>query len=94
MRQIKLFALTATLLLGACATTPPADPVAAVAATPEAGSEAEPAARLNCVDETGSRIKPRKGECLNGHGKVYTDDDIRDSGAINAGEVLSRFGAF
>jgi hypothetical protein len=83
MRQIKLLAVTASLLLGACGGMPH---------TPDSTrAEAEPA-RFNCVQDTGSRLKPAKGQCLNVHGKVYTGEQIRDSAAMNAGEALYRLG--
>jgi hypothetical protein len=83
MRQIKLLAIAASLLLGGCSGMPrTSDPLRA---------EAQPA-RFDCLQETGSRIRPPEGQCLNVAGRVYTGEQLRGIGAFNAGEALHRLG--
>lgn len=44
---------------------------------------------FHCVQETGSRIKPReKGECLAVNGVSYSNDDLERTGGKDTGEAL------
>lgn len=44
----------------------------------------------NCVRDTGSRIKPKKDECLGIAGRSYSAEDLQRTGATNVGEALRR----
>lgn len=46
--------------------------------------------RPNCIRDSGTRIKPRKGECVGIAGRSYSNDDLQRNGAINAGDALRR----
>ena len=84
MRQIKVLAVAGTLMLGACGTTP--------VAPPRLADEAATRPAAQCVRETGSRIKARAGECLAVAGRVYTNEQMRQTGALNTAEALYRLG--
>ena len=43
---------------------------------------------INCLKETGSRIKPKEGECIEAPGKVITRDDIDRTGSTNAADAI------
>ncbi len=65
------------------------------ATDPAAGDDAEQqagaAADLPCIQQTGTRIKPRDDQpCINAAGQVITREQIERSGAIDAGEALRR----
>lgn len=64
----------------------PAQPVVAVA---ESASDKK--AGVNCLTETGSRIK-RSAEqpCISAPGQVITRDDINRTGAIDTAEALRK----
>lgn len=42
----------------------------------------------NCLRHTGSLIPPKKGECLPVHGRSYSGDELRRTGAINNARAL------
>jgi hypothetical protein len=46
-------------------------------------------ATLTCLTETGSRIKPAPGQCLNVPGRVYSHEELQSTGATNLDEALS-----
>jgi starvation-inducible outer membrane lipoprotein len=65
------------------------------ASQPTEVAEKKAVAEKECLRETGSRIKPRKGEearCLDRPGRVYTAEEIENSGATSVGEVLRDLG--
>jgi hypothetical protein len=66
-------------LLAACAAAPPAPDVVVgrTAAAP----------RLNCLT-TGTRITLKEGECAAVAGRVYTQDDLQRTGAIDTAQAL------
>jgi uncharacterized protein YceK len=72
--------LVVALVLGGCATTPDQ-----VASAPEATPQAAP----SCVRETGTRL--RGGGCV--PGRVYTGEDIRNTGLLDLGGALQFLGA-
>jgi Flp pilus assembly protein TadD len=41
-----------------------------------------------CAGDTGSRIKPKEGECR--PGRTYTQEDLQRTGDINAADALRR----
>lgn len=51
-------------------------------------SQGDMPADSHCLRETGSRIEPEPGKCLPIAGRVITRDELRRSGASNAGEAL------
>lgn len=72
--------LLATMVLGACASAPPAS------TTAKAAGRSDP----NCLRETGSRIPPKPGHCLSGPGRSYTREDIAGTGASTLSGALRR----
>jgi len=44
----------------------------------------------NCIRDSGTRIKPRNGECVGIAGRSYSNEDLQRNGAINAGDALRR----
>lgn len=78
---MKTLALTllATVLLGACASSPPAT-----------RTQAEAPVDRNCLRETGSRIPPRPGACVIGVGRSYSRDDLDRTGGATTGDALRR----
>jgi outer membrane cobalamin receptor len=45
---------------------------------------------INCLKETGSRIKPKEGECVEAPGKVITRDDIDRTGSTSTADAIRR----
>jgi len=41
-----------------------------------------------CLQETGTRIKRRSGECSTASGRVHRADDLRSTGRTTVGEAL------
>ena len=81
--------LVACLLLGAslARAEPPQTPRQdATAARDRQAEQAQP----NCIRDSGTRIKPRNGECVGIAGRSYSNDDLQRNGAINAGDALRR----
>jgi hypothetical protein len=68
-------------LLAACAATPPA-PDQVVADRTHTTTP-----RFDCVT-TGTRIPLKDGECANVPGRVFTQEDLQRTGAINPAEAL------
>jgi hypothetical protein len=85
----KLLALSAAMLLSACAT----QPVPQVAAG-EAPSEVKTPYGESCLRETGSRIRPQPGTCIAVPGRVYSSEDIGRTSAMGLGEALFRLGVY
>lgn len=67
-------AAIATLLLTACAPHPI-----------KTAADDTPA---HCIKETGSRIAPGKGGCLNAAGRSYTREELERSGHSSTGDAL------
>jgi hypothetical protein len=80
LKALLLGTLTAGLL-AACAATPPAPEKVVGDRT------AATAPRFDCLT-TGTRIALKDGECANVAGRVYTQDDLQRTGAINPAEAL------
>lgn len=85
------------LLAGSAMASPPASDVAVepdAAAAKEAEAAKPDAARKDerhCLRETGSRIKRKdQNACLPLAGRSYSRDDLDSTGAVTAGEALSR----
>lgn len=61
-------------------------------ADPPASSSAVPAPAVggptHCLKDTGTRITPKDGHCVNAPGQVISHEDIERSGATNAAEAL------
>ena len=85
----KLLALSAAMLLAACAT----QPVPQVAAT-ETPAEEQAVREATCVRETGTRIELPPGACVSMPGHVFTGEDIGATNAMSAGEALFLLGAY
>ena len=47
-------------------------------------------AHINCLRETGSRIKPKEGECIEAPSKVITRDDIDSTGSTNTADAIRK----
>lgn len=76
-------------LFGMTLTAAHAEPAAVQAtAQPVAATVAEPQA--NCLQETGSRLKPKDGKCISAPGTVVSREELDRSGAINVGDALRR----
>jgi len=86
MRSIPIL-LAAALLLGSSAFAAEEE---AQAKVQEPAADAQPAPRVNCPQETGSRIKRRNGRCDSSPGRVYGADELRLTGQTNVGEALQR----
>lgn len=66
------------------------EPVAAAAAEP-ATTEAAPAEKANCLQETGSRISTSADRpCISAPGQVVTRDQIERTGAATTAEALRK----
>ena len=88
MRSIPIL-LAAALLLGSGS--------AAFAAEEETPTKAQeptvdeqPAPRVGCPQETGSRIKRKNGSCSSSPGRVYSAAELQSTGQTNVGEALQR----
>ncbi len=46
--------------------------------------------RPNCMQDTGSHIKRKEGECVEAPGRVYSHEDIDRTGEINAADALRK----
>ncbi len=46
--------------------------------------------RVSCLKETGSRIKPKAGECNNNPGRVVEREEIERSGAFTTFDAIRR----
>jgi hypothetical protein len=80
LKALVLGTLTAGLL-AACAATPPAPD------TVVADRTAATAPRVNCLT-TGTRIALKDGECANVAGRVFSQDELQRTGAINTAQAL------
>lgn len=74
-----LIATVAAGLLAACATPQSRPDLASRTAGP----------RQNCLT-TGTRIALKEGQCVSAAGRVYTKDDLDQTGAITTAEALQR----
>lgn len=78
------------LLLFSCCLVPFAA-VADEAGKPDAKTQtqAEREAPV-CLTETGSRIRPPKGQCINAPGRIYGRDDLASTGEADASRALQK----
>jgi len=85
MKSIWALSISAALIvgLGGCAANRPADQSLAKNAT------AAPTAKDYCIKETGTRIKPKEGDCV-GPGRTYSRDELDRTGAFSAAEALRK----
>jgi hypothetical protein len=81
MLKALLLGTCAAGLLAACAGLPPAPDAHEIA-----DRTAAPAP-LNCLT-TGTRIALKDGECANAPGRVYTQEEIQRTGAIDTARAL------
>lgn len=79
---MKILLIAAGLPLALASSTSFADPPSTPSAAPVV---ADPA---HCLKDTGSRIKPKDGRCVNAPGQVISHEDIERSGATNTAEAL------
>ncbi len=77
-RAILTAACLAALLAG-CATQGPPRSSASASAAPPAG----------CVKDTGSRVAPKTGTCVN-FGRSWSGDDLRSTGEADVGDALQK----
>lgn len=80
------FALAAVLSAGA-AYAQAADPAVQAPSTDK--QVVKPGDR-NCIRDTGSLIKAKKGQCLPVAGRSYSQDDIRQTGETQLGPALQK----
>jgi len=59
-----------------------------VGSSPSSGTVATPVDPHQCLRETGSRIPPKDGACINAPGQVYDKREIDSTGAVTAGDAL------
>lgn len=64
------------------------DPAAPPAAQTQAATQ--PDASRVCPQDSGTRIKQQPGSCLSSPGRTYGSDEIRNTGATNAADALSK----
>jgi len=83
MKGTLAVSMLAAALVAGCAGTPPTEKRVATNAT---GSTA---AKVQCVQETGSRIQHKPGECI-GPGRSYSRDDLDSTGAFTPAEALKK----
>ncbi len=84
MTRILGLGLIAALLTVGCATAPTEEAKLAAANANKAD-----AAKAFCVQDTGTRIKQSKDECLQS-GRTYSRDEIERTGAFDAADALRR----
>lgn len=56
---------------------------------PEAG-QASHASDRNCIRDTGSRIRVKKGQCLPVAGRSYSQQDLQRTGETDLGSALQK----
>jgi len=60
----------------------------AAEAEPKSVGKDESETPINCLRETGSRIAPKKGECLPVAGRTYSRDELGRTGRQSTGDAL------
>lgn len=88
MRPIPIL-LAAVLLMGSSSAACAAEEETP-ARTQEPTADEQPAPRVGCPQETGTRIKRKNGRCDSSPGRVYGADELRLTGQTNVGEALQR----
>ena len=83
MKRMLTIGLLSALVAAGCATQPSADQAKLASAA------AKPDAKPFCLKDTGSRIKPKEGECR-GPGTSYSKEDLDQTGAFDASGALRR----
>jgi hypothetical protein len=87
MKSLWALGISAALIvsgLSGCATNRSADQNLAKNVT------AAPTAKDYCIKETGTRIKPKEGECVGAAGRTYSRDELDRTGAFSAAEALRK----
>lgn len=90
LRRVVLWSLGVVAACGASAFAEDAGAAnakAAAKAAPVAARQTEPPP--TCLTETGSRIKPKPGQCLNVAGRSYSHDELQSTGEVNLDDALS-----
>ncbi|MDP3294913.1 MAG: hypothetical protein Q8M37_09245 [Nevskia sp.] len=91
-RQLLAGLAASALLIGAAFATEP-EPASSSApagsATATSSPDAEPR-QPNCVRDTGTRIKPKKGSCVGLAGRSYSAEELSRTGDINPADALRR----
>lgn len=64
--------------------------LAADAPAADQGKAASKQEHINCLKQTGSRIKRKDGECIEAPSKVITRDDIDRTGSINTADAIRK----
>jgi hypothetical protein len=77
-----VWAVALAAALAGCATHKPADQALAAKNTATASQH-------TCIRDTGSRIRPKEGECL-GPGRSYSRDDLDRTGSFDAADALRK----
>jgi hypothetical protein len=80
-------------MLAACMLSSPAFAADDAAPSPPPASAPTTADQISprsatCVEVTGSRIKPRPGECLPTARRVHNAEDLESTGATSVGDAL------
>jgi len=87
MRAISKFCVGLPLLFAAASVFADDDaPATPPAETPAAEEAALPA--VGCLQNTGSRIKRKNGDCGSSPGRVHRANDLRATGATSAADAL------
>lgn len=89
MSRRKAMLVACSMTLAGCAGTP-AEPRPA----PATRAGVDEAAPYHCVRNTGTHIPLREGQCVIHAGRVYTADELRNTGAMNVQEALRKLGAY
>ncbi len=75
-------------LSGAALADDPA-PTPGTATTTTAKTPPEPGSKY-CVQDTGSHIRPKQGECLPVPGRSYSREDVENTGSVSNSDALRR----
>lgn len=85
MRLTTVFLALALTSLTVLAAESPAEVAADKAKVPAAREQ-----RPDCLKETGSRVKPKEGECIEAPGQVLTREDIDRTGSVDTADAIRK----
>lgn len=86
IKGVLMLTFGAALAVAAGCTTQ--NPPRAVAEDAQTHTAATLRSGPDCVRETGSRIAPKKGDCLPGSGRSYTGEQLQSTGYNDVGRAL------
>jgi hypothetical protein len=89
MQMFKAMIVACAMALAACAGTSEAPDKARPAPDTRAAAE-----KLHCVRYTGTYIPVPEGQCVAAAGRVFTADQIRNTGASTVPDALRKLGVF